>query len=127
MKHNLVKIHLVLHIANDILNHGVPQNFNSSFTELAHIPIAKATRRTPRKDLDHSHDRLLNATLKMLLSTWHGCTVQVVKLLITTTMRMKHKVVVEVATTQSASTMKTEKSAVSGIDRAFLQPHTMLH
>jgi Plavaka transposase len=49
MKHNTVKMHLVLHIAEDIVNHGVPQNFNSSFTESAHIPIAKATSRNTQK------------------------------------------------------------------------------
>jgi hypothetical protein len=49
MKHRTIKMHLVLHIADDILNHGVPQNFNSSFAESAHIPIAKDTSRNTQK------------------------------------------------------------------------------
>jgi hypothetical protein len=43
MKNNAIKLPLVLHLADDIFNHGVPQNFNSSFAESAHISLAKDT------------------------------------------------------------------------------------
>jgi hypothetical protein len=32
MGNNTIKMHLVLHMADDILDHGVPQNFNSAVT-----------------------------------------------------------------------------------------------
>jgi hypothetical protein len=38
-------------MADDILDHGVPQNFNSAFTECAHIPLAKDTSRNTQKQL----------------------------------------------------------------------------
>jgi Plavaka transposase len=49
MKNNTIKMHLVLHIAHDILDHGVPQNVNSAFAESAHIPLAKDTSRNTQK------------------------------------------------------------------------------
>lgn len=49
MLNNTIKIHLVLHMAEDILNHGVPQNFNSAFMESAHIPLAKDTSPNTQK------------------------------------------------------------------------------
>ena len=49
MKNNTIKFHLVLHLADDILDHGVPQNFNSSFAESAHISLAKDTARNTQK------------------------------------------------------------------------------
>ena len=49
MEYNLIKFHLVLHLAEDILDHGVPQNVNSAFTESAHIPLAKHTARNTQK------------------------------------------------------------------------------
>ena len=49
MCNNTIKIHLVLHMAEDMLNHGVPQNFNSAFMESAHIPLAKDTSRNTQK------------------------------------------------------------------------------
>jgi hypothetical protein len=49
MRNNTIKIHLVLHMAEDILNHGVPQNFNSAFMESAHISLAKDTSRNTQK------------------------------------------------------------------------------
>jgi hypothetical protein len=42
---NTIKTHLVLHLCEDILDHGVPDNVNSAYTESAHIPLAKATSR----------------------------------------------------------------------------------
>ena len=49
MQHNTIKMHLVLHLAEDILDHGVPHNVNSAFTESAHIPLAKDTSRNTQK------------------------------------------------------------------------------
>ena len=49
MKNNNVKMHLVVHLPEDILDHGVPQNMNSAFTESAHIPLAKDTSRNMQK------------------------------------------------------------------------------
>ena len=49
MGYNTIKFHLPLHLADDILNHGVPQNVNSAFAESAHIPIAKHTTRNTQK------------------------------------------------------------------------------
>lgn len=49
MGNNTIKMHLVLHIADDIIRHGVPQNFNSAFMESAHIPLAKDTSRNTQK------------------------------------------------------------------------------
>ena len=49
MKNNTIKFHLVLHLADDILDHGVPENFNSSFAESAHITLAKDTSRNTQK------------------------------------------------------------------------------
>ena len=34
----------------DVLDHGIPQNINSAYSESAHIPLAKATaRKTQRR------------------------------------------------------------------------------
>ena len=49
MKNNTVKTHLVLHIAEDIENFGVPEIFNSVYAESAHIPIAKKTVKNTEK------------------------------------------------------------------------------
>jgi hypothetical protein len=49
MRHNTIKMHLPLHLADDILDHGVPQNVNSAFAESAHIPLAKDTSRNTQK------------------------------------------------------------------------------
>jgi hypothetical protein len=49
MKNNNIKFHLILHLADDILDHGVPQNFNSSFAKTAHISLAKDTARNMQK------------------------------------------------------------------------------
>ena len=47
---NTIKTHLVLHLSEDMLDHGVPQNVNSAYAESAHIPLAKDTaRRTQRR------------------------------------------------------------------------------
>jgi hypothetical protein len=52
MKNNTIKFHLVLHLADDILDHGVPQNFNSSFAKTAHISLAKDTARNTQMRTD---------------------------------------------------------------------------
>jgi hypothetical protein len=49
MGNNTIKTHLVLHLCEDILNHGVPENVNSLYAESAHIPLAKATSRNTQK------------------------------------------------------------------------------
>jgi len=49
MKHNTIKTHLVLHIAEDILDFGVPQNVNSAAAESAHIQLAKVTSKNTQK------------------------------------------------------------------------------
>jgi hypothetical protein len=47
---NTIKTHLVLHLREDMLDHGVPQNVNSAYAESAHIPLAKDTaRKTQRR------------------------------------------------------------------------------
>jgi hypothetical protein len=43
MKNNTIKMHLVHHIASDILDFGVPQNMNSAFAESTHIQTSKVT------------------------------------------------------------------------------------
>ena len=47
MGNNTIKTHLVLHLCEDILDHGVPENVNSSYAESAHIPLAKVTVGSP--------------------------------------------------------------------------------
>jgi hypothetical protein len=49
MGNNTIKTHLVLHLCEDILDHGVPENVNSSYAESAHIPLAKKTTRNTQK------------------------------------------------------------------------------
>jgi hypothetical protein len=49
MGNNTIKTHLVLHLCKDILDHGVPENVNSSYAESAHIPLAKITTRNTQK------------------------------------------------------------------------------
>ena len=49
MKNNTIKMHLVVHLAEVIFDHGVPQNMNSAFTESAHIPLAKDTSRNTQR------------------------------------------------------------------------------
>ncbi len=46
---NTIKTHLVLHLFEDMLDHGVPENVNSSYAESAHIPLAKMTSRNTQK------------------------------------------------------------------------------
>ena len=48
-ENNTIKMNLVLHIAEDILTFGVPENVNSSFSESSHIPISKVTGRNTQK------------------------------------------------------------------------------
>ena len=42
-----IRTHLVLHIAKNILNFGVPEVMNSSYAESAHIPISKDNTQYP--------------------------------------------------------------------------------
>jgi hypothetical protein len=49
MGNNTIKTHLVLHLCEDILDHGVQENVNSLYAESAHIPLAKATSRNTQK------------------------------------------------------------------------------
>ena len=49
MSNNTIKKHLVLHLCEDILDHGVPDNVNSAYPESAHIPLAKITSRNTQK------------------------------------------------------------------------------
>ena len=49
MGNNTIKMHLVLHICEDILDHGVPENVNSTYTESAHITLAKITLSNTQK------------------------------------------------------------------------------
>ncbi len=51
MTNNTIKKHLVLHLCKDILDHGVPDNVDSTFPKLAHIPLAKITSRNTEKQL----------------------------------------------------------------------------
>ena len=46
---NTIKTHLVLHLFEDMLDHGVPENVNSAYAESAHIPLAKVTSRNTQK------------------------------------------------------------------------------
>ncbi len=49
MGNNTIKTHLDLHLCKDILDHGVPENVNSSYAESAHIPLTKITARNSQK------------------------------------------------------------------------------
>ena len=49
MGNNTIKTHLALHLCEDILDHGVPDNVNSAYAESAHIPLAKMTSRNTQK------------------------------------------------------------------------------
>ena len=44
-----IKNHLVLHLSENILDHGVPENVNSAYAESAHIPLSKVTARNTQK------------------------------------------------------------------------------
>jgi hypothetical protein len=52
MKNNTIKMHLVHHIASDILDFGVPQNMNSAFAESAHIETSKVTAHNTQRRPD---------------------------------------------------------------------------
>ena len=49
MDNNTIKMHLVLHICDNILDNGVPENVNSAYTESAHITLAKRTSANTQK------------------------------------------------------------------------------
>jgi hypothetical protein len=52
---NTIKMHLVLHIGEDILNFDVPENVNSANTESEHIPISKETTKNTQNAQRPSH------------------------------------------------------------------------
>ena len=70
MGNNTIKRHLVLHLSEDILDHGVPENVNSSYAESAHIPLAKATSRNTQKRAVSSQNKQPIATWRILLYHW---------------------------------------------------------
>ena len=75
MCNNTIKMHLVLHMSDDIIRHGVPQNFNSAFMESAHIPLAKDTSRNTQKratsfTLQAAKRYVENLTI---LKAWYCC------------------------------------------------------
>ena len=49
MKNNTIKMHLLHHIGEDILDFGVPQNVNSAFAESAQIHLAKITSKNTQR------------------------------------------------------------------------------
>jgi hypothetical protein len=49
MKNNTIKMHLVHHIASNILVFGVPQNMNSAFAASAHIQTSKVTAQNTQR------------------------------------------------------------------------------
>ena len=49
MGNNTIKMHLVLHICEDILDHSIPENVNSAYAESAHITLAKRTSSNTQK------------------------------------------------------------------------------
>ena len=52
MRNNTIKMHLALHIREDIVDHdGVSEVVNLSYAESAHIPLAKNTSRNTQKHL----------------------------------------------------------------------------
>jgi hypothetical protein len=54
MGNNTIKMHLVMHICEDILDHGVPENVNSVYAESAHIILAKRTSSNTQNAPVHS-------------------------------------------------------------------------
>ena len=49
MGNNTIKTHLVLHLCENILDHGVPDNVNCANAESAHIPLAKIASQNTQK------------------------------------------------------------------------------
>jgi hypothetical protein len=49
MKNNTIKMHLVHHIREGVLDFGVPENVNSAFAESAHIHLAKITSKNTQR------------------------------------------------------------------------------
>jgi transcriptional regulator of aromatic amino acid metabolism len=49
MGNNTIKTHLVLHLGEDILDYGVPDNVNSSYAESARILLALVTAKNTQK------------------------------------------------------------------------------
>jgi hypothetical protein len=49
MGNNTITTHLALHLCEDILDDGVPDNINTAYKESAHIPRAKMTSRHTQK------------------------------------------------------------------------------
>jgi hypothetical protein len=66
MGNNTIKTHLVLHLGEDILDHGVPDNVNSAYAESAHIPLAKVTAKNTQNVRRPSPSKQLIVTLRIL-------------------------------------------------------------
>jgi hypothetical protein len=49
MGNSIIKTYLVLHLSEDILDHGVPDNVNSAYEESAHTLPSKITARNTQK------------------------------------------------------------------------------
>jgi hypothetical protein len=49
MGKNMINLHLALHLCEDILDHGVPDDVNSPYADSAHIALAKMTSRNTQK------------------------------------------------------------------------------
>ena len=49
MGNDTINTHLVLHICDDIHDHGVPESVNSAYAESAHITLAKRTSANTQK------------------------------------------------------------------------------
>ena len=73
MCNNTIKRHLVLHLCEDILDHGVPDTVNSAYAESAHIPLSKVTsRNTQRRALSFTKQAAIRYTENLAISSaWH--------------------------------------------------------
>jgi hypothetical protein len=66
MGNNTIKTHLVLHLGEDILDHGVPNNVTSIYAESARIPLGKVTAKNTQKRSNPSPSKQLIVTLRIL-------------------------------------------------------------
>ena len=73
MGNNTIKTHLALHLSEDILDHGVPENVNSAYAESAHIPLSKITARNTQKRAKTFTKQAANRYIENLAigSAWH--------------------------------------------------------
>ena len=73
MSNNTIKMHMVLHIHEDILNFGVPEVMNSAYAELSHRPVAKLTIRNTQKQVIHLSGTKLLCREPVHRSRMPGC------------------------------------------------------